>query len=77
MQPMQEERSSLDGFLLHMYMAFREFDLMFYETYVFTVVFAIVFLWFLTSGFKWIYARCCDPNRGENKALRHLKDDLI
>lgn len=45
-------------------MAFREFDITFYETYVMVIVFGMTFIWALSSGTMWIYARCCDPKRG-------------
>jgi len=68
-----------DGFKQHMFMAFREFDVLFYETYVFTVVISFAIIWALFTIIQWIYDYCnADPRlKLQSRALTLLKDDLI
>ena len=49
LSPVKDEESFLEGFKLHMWLAFREFDINFYETYVFTVVVGLTLLWAVSS----------------------------
>ena len=60
-----------------MWLAFREFDITFFETYVFTIVIAFSVLWAIFSVVQWVWKRFNSP---EEKQLRKemvlLKDDL-
>lgn len=78
LSPSQHDDTSYwEGFKLHMWLAFREFDINFYETYVFTVVIGCTLLWALTSILQFL-CNCGSPSlKAENKALLQLKDDLM
>lgn len=76
LSPHKEEESFLEGFKLHMWIAFREFDVNFYETYVFTIVVGCTLLWAFSSMLQYVW-NCGNPRaKAENKALVLLKDDL-
>ena len=49
LSPVKDEGTYWEGFYLHLYMAFREFDINFYETYVFAVVVGGTLLWATAS----------------------------
>ena len=49
LSPHREDESHLESFKLHMWIAFREFDINFYETYVFTIVVGCTLLWAFSS----------------------------
>ena len=73
---LSEEQSYWEGFKLHMWLAFREFDANFYETYVFTIVVGFTLLWAFSSVIQYII-HCGNPKaKAENRALVLLKDDL-
>lgn len=62
-----------------MYFAFREFDFVFYETYVVTFVLGFAFIWGFITVIKWIYDYCtADPKKKlESRFITLLKDDLM
>lgn len=54
LNPVKEEPTYLEGFQTHMYIAFREFDITFYETYVFSVVLGCTLLWAIATVLQWL-----------------------
>ena len=50
----QPEPEFFDGFRTHLWLAFREFDPNFYETYVFVIVIFFTLLWATFSVLQWL-----------------------
>ena len=71
----QEELSTFDGFKQHLWLAFREFDINYYETYVFTLVIGGTIIWAIVSLLQKLFSWRKDKS-GENRALTLLRDDL-
>ena len=40
-----KDANFLSGFKMHMWLAFREFDIMYMETYIFTVIIGFSIIW--------------------------------
>ncbi len=64
-----------DGFKTHLRLAFREFDVNYYETYIFSVVISFTALWAIATLLQYLFCRKKSDSKG-NKALTLLKDDL-
>ena len=59
-----------------MWLAFREFDINYYETYVFTLVIGGTIVWAVFSLIQKLLS-CRKDSQKENRALILLKDDLM
>ena len=57
----ESEKDFWNGFKLHMWLAFREFDITFFETYVFTIVITFSLLWAIFSVIQWVWNRRNTP----------------
>ena len=71
----REGQDPWEGFKKHLYFAFREFDINYYETYVFVIVIGFTMLWAVVTVLQTI----CNWNsekKKENQALVLLRDDL-
>ena len=77
LNPSTEKLTYWEGFQTHMFLAFREFDLNYYETYVFTIVISGTLLWAFATLLQWLWNCRNEAGKKENQALALLKDDLI
>ena len=77
LSPSKDEADYFSGFRMHLYIAFREFDANFYETYVFSAVIVGCIIWAICSVLQYLW-NCRDYKAKElNRALVLLKDDLV
>lgn len=61
------------GIKMQLFLAFREFDINYYEVYVLTLVLSCLAIWGLIVFFRWLFS----PQKKDNIHVKLLKDDLV